>query len=98
MTDLQEFLKRMEQAGQPPLPTPPPLVESVATATAAPAAPQVDDKEGPAAAVTPTAAVTVEPELYSARGAQWSAALRDRTGLRHAVMAAEIIGPPKALQ
>jgi hypothetical protein len=87
--ELKKFFEQMQRSTPPPKlprtkPSPlPPMAQPVTRAAPAPAAPP---KPVPSQPATP------------ARATQWAAALRDRQNLRHIILSAEIIGPPKAFQ
>ena len=94
LDDLQTFLERMQQAGQPPVvpAVPPPLVEAAAPPVAEPA-PKAEAPPAPepVKAQAPLAASTN-------RGALWNQALRDKANLRNVILSVEILGPPRALR
>lgn len=85
--ELREFLERIQppQATAAPKPPPPPP-SPPAAAPPAPAAKPASARPQPAPA---------RPAPVN-RAAQWAAALRDRQNIRNIIVAAEIIGPPKA--
>jgi hypothetical protein len=96
--DAQQIRRFRGQLRDPSQSTPPPIahppVQEVEAAVPLPP-PQMESTE--AMAATKQTTVNAPSPSKVSRAAQWIEALRDRQNLRNIIIAAEIIGPPKAL-
>jgi hypothetical protein len=93
---IRRFIEQMSGKTQPPPAPPPPPIQPPRTREVEPPAPLPQPEpvqDVPAATQTP---VKAPVPAQTSRASQWAEALRDRNNIRNIVIAAEIIGPPKA--
>jgi hypothetical protein len=96
--DIRRFVEQLSGKAQPPAappPPPPPIARPAVRRAEPPPPPPMPEP----AAVAPVAAQTVlaaPAPAQPSRSSQWMEALRDRNNIRNIVIAAEIIGPPRA--
>ena len=97
--DAKQIRRFTGQLRDPLQPTPPPIahppVQEVEATVPPPLPPKMESTE--ATAATKQTTVEAPPASRVSRAAQWIEALRDRQNLRNIIIAAEIIGPPRAL-
>jgi len=92
--EVRRFVQQLSGRAQtPPPPSPPPVSPSRLRKAEPPPAPAPEPST--AAPVAAQAVATPTPPT-STQSSQWMEALRDRDNIRNIVIAAEIIGPPKA--
>jgi hypothetical protein len=96
--DIRRFVEQLAGKPQPPAvapPPPPPPIARPPTRRAKPSPAPMPEPAVAAPVATQPAVATPAP-AQSSRASQWMEALRDRNNIRNIVIAAEIIGPPKA--
>ena len=91
---IRRFIDQMSGKAQPP-PPPPPVPHPPAREVVPPAPPPQPEPAPDAPVATQTTAKAPAPAQVS-RASQWAEALRDRNNIRNIIIAAEIIGPPRA--
>ena len=97
MDDIRRFVEQLSGKPQPPTapPPPPPPIARPALRRAEPPPPPMPEPAAAAPVATQTVVAAPAPAQTS-RTSQWMEALRDRNNIRNIVIAAEIIGPPRA--
>jgi hypothetical protein len=97
---IRRLLDEIQRAAQPPEPAPaapPPIRETVSAPTPAAAVPPpIQETAGaPTPAPKPPPSPSPITELQPTPASAWAQALRNKQNLRHIIISAEIIGPPK---
>lgn len=94
--DAEQIRRFVEDlGGKPQLPPPVPVPSAPVARAETPLPPSTPEPTASATTIPQTIAGAPAPQLRSSNS-QWMEALRDRQNIRNIIIAAEIIGPPKA--